>query len=57
MRDEEGKLLIPTVADKLTFFKVTKCDRMMKPLGSSNQGRSEEPSAKQAFIELRCSRY
>jgi hypothetical protein len=47
--------MIPPVADKLNFFKVTKCDRVMKPLDASSS--DEEPAAKRARIESSCSKY
>jgi hypothetical protein len=55
-KNEEGQLVIPPVSDKLSFLKATQCDRMRKPLGSSNQSQSEERPAKRARIESSCSR-
>jgi Ran GTPase-activating protein (RanGAP) involved in mRNA processing and transport len=54
-RAEKEKLLIPTISDKYTFFKKTKCDRLMKPLSINCQ--SEMPPAKRARVESSCSSY
>jgi Ran GTPase-activating protein (RanGAP) involved in mRNA processing and transport len=40
--DKECKLLIPIVSDKLTFFKVTKCDRIRKQLKQDGFGVAEQ---------------
>jgi hypothetical protein len=62
--EEQQKLIISyamrriaPVADKLSFFKVTKCDRLMKPLILEDSSETNEPPAKRARIESSCSRY